>query len=247
MLMDIGIVVGVIIFLFVAFEIYRYLKGHPAQATAFEARLSALEDIAIKEGKLLVADVKAFWDKETAPSVVKPPAVAAPVQTGEPVAVGPVVAPIAQAPVTPAAQPGITISGTPSQISDVIRGMLGGSAAPATTQPPAAPVIQPPVGAAISPTVIYYNHNTFVNTGAYTTEPLGSGPNSVTLTYTGDQIGDNKEPTQAWMSENGSAWLGPYMAQAEAVFPLTGAAGTVSSLSFRFDTNGRMIGQLRKF
>lgn len=89
----------------------------------------------------------------------------------------------------------------------------------------------------LDPGVIYYDHHTVVMAGSYKLEPT-AGKTRLSLTYTSQ---DGKvAPAAAW-ANFGSGELGPMQAGVEASFDVPDGA---TSVSLRFDTDGRMIGQL---
>lgn len=90
--------------------------------------------------------------------------------------------------------------------------------------------------------VIRYLHHTEVYAGRFTTEPL-QGKTKLQLTYTSQEAGKTA-PSQAWASVNGGPEQGPMQCGVAAEWDL-GTSGTHTAV-IRFDTNGRMIGQLVK-
>jgi len=88
--------------------------------------------------------------------------------------------------------------------------------------------------------VIRYNHHTEVYAGTFSTEAL-TGKTKLQLTYTSQEAGKTA-PTQAWASIDGGPEQGPMQCGVAAEWDL-GDSGTHTAV-IRFDTDGRMIGQL---
>lgn len=219
--------------LLILYEVYRYVKGHPAQIADLESRLEALEakvePVVEEEWTKLKAVLKSAYGDVVAEFSKKPSVAAAPPTSGAS-------PPVAAAPAAPS-----PVASPPAPVAPALPAV---PVAPA----PASPVTTGAAPPVIDPNTVYYNHNTFINgpQALVVTEPLTEGPNSLDLTYTSQNAGTTA-PAWVWMSENGGPWQGPMMAQAEALFPLATLAGQVAQLSVKYDTNGRMIGQLRKF
>lgn len=134
----------------------------------------------------------------------------------------------------------VTVPGSNQQISGVMANILGVNQQTSDTLNSRVGQVGSQV--TLDPRVIYYNHHTVVENGAYTCEPL-QGKSRLSLTYTSQDPGKTA-PTSAWVSVNGGPEQGPLQTGVEAQVDL-GDSGT-PSVSVRFDTNGRMIGQLFK-
>lgn len=224
-------------------------------ATIYVNRVHVAAEIASLEARGK-ADLQKLKDDIKPPAPAETPSVTGDHVVGAVQAVGNAIAQVVGAMPTPAPVP-VLLTPAPAApapdaptMTDQERAnanfLAGGVGAPANGAQAATPP-SAPVTVTIDPRVLYYDHNNFVSAdGPYSTEPLKVGANTARLTYTSQEPG-KVAPTQAWMSEDGGAtWQGPAMAQAEAVFTLA-ASPAVQPLLFKFDTDGRMQGQLRNF
>lgn len=137
--------------------------------------------------------------------------------------------------------PSTVIPGTAQEVSPLIASMIGASQKTSD-------LLNSRIGQSSSEQpaelakdgVIRYFHHTEVYAGRFTTEPL-QGKTKLQLTYTSQESGKTA-PSQAWAKVNGGPEQGPMQAGVAAEWDL-GDSGT-PEIEVRFDTNGRMIGQL---